>query len=197
MRFMREVSDEALLAGYGAGDRDAAVAFVRRFQHRVFGVAVSVLHDGALAEDVAQEAFVRAWRHAAAYDPRRGAVLPWLLTITRNLAIDAVRARRVRPVELGDLPVSLASGDPAPDERSETGDAFERVQRSLRQLPVEQRRAVMLAAYGGRTAREVGEAEGVPLGTAKTRIRTGMLRLRASLRPEHPAMEDRPEGGAP
>ncbi|HVX18902.1 MAG TPA: sigma-70 family RNA polymerase sigma factor [Acidimicrobiales bacterium] len=178
---MREVSDDALLAGYGAGDREAAVAFVRRFQHRVFGVALAVLHDPALAEDVAQEAFVRAWRHAAAYDARRGPVAPWLLTITRNLAIDVVRSRRLRPVEPDDLALLLAAPGPGPGEQAETAELAGRVRRALLSVPVEQRRAVMLAAYGGRTAQEVSETESVPLGTAKTRIRSGLIRLRAAL----------------
>ena len=86
--------DDALLAGFAVGDSDAAAAFIRRHQRRVFGLALAVVGDPVLAEDVAQEAFARAWRHAGAYDPRRGSVPTWLLTITRNLAIDAARLRR-------------------------------------------------------------------------------------------------------
>ena len=178
MGCMREVTDEALLAGLGGGDRDAATAFVRRFQARVYGVAVSVVTDRALAQDVAQEAFARAWRHAGNYDARRGAVLPWLLTITRNAAIDAVRARKARPVDLGELPVRLAAADPLPDDRAIHSDAVDRVRQALAQLPEEQRYAVMHAAYAGRTALELSEAEGIPLGTAKTRIRNGLIRVR-------------------
>src|SRR4051812_46023868 len=84
-------SDEALLAALAAGDEEAAVAFVRRYQRRVYGLAVTLLGDRDLADDVAQEAMVRAWRHAAAFDVRRGSVSTWLLAITRNLAIDALR----------------------------------------------------------------------------------------------------------
>ena len=91
---MWAVSDDALLAGLATGDSDAAAAFVQRFQRRVFGLAVTIVGDPRAAEDIAQEAFVRAWRHAGAYDPRRGTVATWLLTITRNLAIDSVRVRR-------------------------------------------------------------------------------------------------------
>src|SRR3954463_11423637 len=92
-----ELSDESLLAGLGAGDRRAAAAFVRRFERRVYGLALTVVGDRVLAEDVAQGALTRAWRHAQAYDPRRGSVATWLLTITRNLAVDAVRLRRADP----------------------------------------------------------------------------------------------------
>src|SRR5213083_1259414 len=96
---MWSVSDETLLAGLASGEHDAAVAFVRRFQRRVFGLALAILGDPAAAEDVAQEAFARAWRHAAAYDPRRGPVANWLLVITRNLAVDAARLRRALPID--------------------------------------------------------------------------------------------------
>src|SRR5437870_1911405 len=169
-------ADDALLAGFGMGDAEAATAFVRRYQARVFGLARSIVGDPALAEDVAQEAFVRAWRHAAAYDARRGSVLTWLLTITRNLAIDALRLHRPAPVD----PAALAAfevrptGPPdAPGAAAEVATEMVRLRAALAALPEEQRRAVVLAALCGRTAKEVGESEGIPLGTAKTRIRTG------------------------
>jgi RNA polymerase sigma factor (sigma-70 family) len=82
--------DEALLAGMAAGDAQAAAAFVRRYQARVYGLALTVVGLPAVAEEVAQEAFVRAWRFAGGYDPRRGAVATWLLTITRNAAVDVL-----------------------------------------------------------------------------------------------------------
>ena len=92
-------SDEALLAGLASGDADEAAAFVRRFQRRVYGLALTILRDADLADDVAQETFVRAWRHAAGYDPRRGQVAAWLLTIARNVAIDRAGTRRIPPAD--------------------------------------------------------------------------------------------------
>ncbi len=181
---MWAAADDSLLAGFGMGDAEAATAFVRRHQARVFGLARSIVGDPALAEDVAQEAFVRAWRHAAAYDARRGSVNTWLLTITRNLAIDALRLKRPSPVD----PATLAAFDmrpsgpaDAPGSAAEVASDMARLRTALAGLPEEQRRAVVLAALCGRTAKEVGEAEGIPLGTAKTRIRTGLLRVRHSL----------------
>ena len=114
------LSDEALLAGFAARDPDAAAAFVRRFQSRIFGLALTILSDRAEAEEAAQEAFLRAWRHADAYDPRRGAVSSWLLTIARNVAIDHARVRRTEPVDTLAL---LARGDPERqlDDRLEQG----------------------------------------------------------------------------
>ena len=178
--------DDALLAGMAAGDRDAVLAFTRRFQRRVFGLALSVVGDPTLAEDVAQEAFVRAWRNAAAFDARRGSVASWLLTVTRNLAIDAIRMRRAEPVDPDALvALQLPTAGAAPADIVAAHDDARRLAAALRRLPVDQRRAVVLAGIGGRTAREVGEIEDIPVGTAKTRIRTAMLKLRDSLLSEH------------
>jgi len=96
---MWSLSDESLLAGLGSGDPEAATAFVRRFQARVFGLALTMLGDREAAREVTQETFVRAWRHAGAYDPRRGRVASWLLTIARNVAHDSRRLRRDEPLD--------------------------------------------------------------------------------------------------
>src|SRR5487761_1649227 len=98
--------DETLLAGLGAGDADLAIAFVRRFQRLVTGVALTVTRDPVTAEDVAQQAFEQAWRHAQVYDSRRGSVRAWLTTITHNLAIDVVRARAARSAGRSARPVA-------------------------------------------------------------------------------------------
>ena len=179
---MWTVSDETLVAGLAAGDRDAASAFVQRFQRRVFGLARTIVVDDRAAEDIAQEAFVRAWKHAGAFDPRRGSVVGWLLTITRNLAIDAVRVRVPLAIDPGALlGYDTASSERSPGEHAELSDDRDRLRAALARLPEEQSRAVVLAGLLGYTAREVGEIEDIPLGTAKTRIRTALLRLRAAL----------------
>jgi RNA polymerase sigma factor (sigma-70 family) len=179
-----QVSDEALLAGLAGGDGDAAVAFVRRHQRRVFGLALSLLHDRDLADDIAQEAFIRVWRHAGAFDARRGSVTTWMLAITRNLAIDALRAARVRPMADEALAHLLPVTGDGPGDASVSSDELHRVARALDAVPDEQRRALLLARLRGLTAAELAALEGIPLGTAKTRIRTGLLRLRAELRTE-------------
>lgn len=179
---MWTVSDEALLAGMAAGDADAATAFVERFQRRVFGLALTIVGDHRSAEDAAQEAFTRAWRHAGAYDARRGSVATWLLTITRNAAIDMVRVRRAvvtAPETLAALDERDWGADPA--DHGVVADDARRLHAALRRLSDEQRRAVMLAGLYGYTAREVAEVETIPLGTAKTRIRTALIRLRGML----------------
>jgi RNA polymerase sigma factor (sigma-70 family) len=177
-------SDEALLAGVAAGQRDAAAAFVRRFQARVYGLVVTMVRDPGLAEDVAQETFVRAWRHAGSYDHRRGRVATWLLTIARNAAIDAMRLRRPEPLDPDVVAARLQGAGGAVDEGAPP-DERERVRDALAELPEEQRRALFLAAYMGRTAREISKLEGAPLGTIKTRIRTAMLKLHDSLETDH------------
>ncbi|HEY2813296.1 MAG TPA: RNA polymerase sigma factor [Acidimicrobiales bacterium] len=177
-----DASDEALLAGVATSDRDAMLAFVRRFQRMVFGCALAIVRDRGRAEDVAQEAFVRAWRHADVYDTRRGSVATWLLAITRNLAIDALRVERVRPADLVDvLDLRLVDSTAGPDEVAGRGSEVARAVTVLRDLPEGQRRAVVLSSVYGRTAQEISDLEQIPLGTAKTRIRTGLLRLRTAL----------------
>jgi RNA polymerase sigma-70 factor (ECF subfamily) len=178
-------SDESLLAGVAAGDADAATALVRRYQRRVYGLARSVLGDATAAEDVAQEAFVRMWRHAEAFDPRRASVATWLLTITRNLSIDALRLRRAEPTDPAVLlSLHLVDGSRGPEDAAVAGDDVRRVRAALATLPEEQRRALVRAAYLGQTAREIGAYESIPLGTAKTRIRTAMLKVREALATE-------------
>ncbi len=174
---MWPLSDEALIAGLAAGDSGAATAFVRRFQARVFGLAVTMVGDPAVAEEIAQEAFTRAWRRADAYDARRGRVATWLLSITRNLAIDHLRAKRTEPLD----PSAIGDGERAlwvtvqPSSADEAGTAA--LREALAGVPEEQRRALLLATLFGYTAREIGEIESIPLGTAKTRIRAAMRKL--------------------
>ena len=172
-----EVSDEALLAGVAAGDDDAMAAFVRRYQGRVYGLAYAIVGVAAVAEEVAQEAFVRAWRHAGNFDARRAKASTWLLTITRNVAIDVLRVRR----ELATEPVAMARLLLASGGDVDRVDDAQKVAEALRSLPQEQAEAVLLSVHFGFTAREIGEHLEIPLGTAKTRIRTGLTRLREIL----------------
>lgn len=185
---MWSISDESLIAGLATGDPDATEAFVGRFQRRVYGLARAITGDDRLAEDVAQEALLRAWRHAATYDPRRGSVVTWMLTITRNLAIDQVRVRRPWPIDPETLLTSvLTTAEPGPADVAEIMDEVGRLRQALTTLPPEQQRAIVLAGVLGLSGREVAEVEEIPLGTAKTRIRAAMLRLRALLTHEERA----------
>jgi RNA polymerase sigma factor (sigma-70 family) len=176
--------DEALLAGLGAGDAELAVAFVRRFQRVVFGVARAVISDPTTAEDVAQHAFEQAWRHASLYDSRRGSVRTWLTTITHNLAIDVVRARSALPMDPDDLPVLLATMTDNPERMAVANDSAKGLRQALGRLPAPQARAVAMSGIYGMTAQQVANTEGIPLGTAKTRIRDGMQKLRSAYLPK-------------
>ncbi len=181
------VSDDVLLAAVAVGDGMAMATFTRRYQARVFGLARSVVGDPETAADVAQEAFIRAWRHAGAYDARRGSAVGWLLVITRNVAIDARRMRRPEPRDpdtFAQLELEATGTQSSPAASAELAYEVTRLRAALSRLPVVQRRALVLATIGGRTAAEVSEAEGIPLGTAKTRIRAALARMRVSLADE-------------
>jgi RNA polymerase sigma factor (sigma-70 family) len=179
-------ADAALVMGLATGDEDAAVAFVRRFQSAVYGLALSITRDQGLAEDVSQEAFVRSWKAAATYDRRKGSVATWLLTITRNAAIDAVRSRRTVSVsdDLLDTLLMSTLGPGDVEDRMVGRLEGARAAARLRMLPPEQARAVVLAVIGGCTAAEVSERENIPLGTAKTRLRSGLAKLRTAMTTE-------------
>jgi RNA polymerase sigma factor (sigma-70 family) len=175
-------SDEALIAGMVLGDETATVTFVRRYQRRVFGLALGMLGDPAIAEDVSQEALIRAWRHAPVFDARRGSVNAWVLTITRNLAIDAIRKHRALPTDPDDIvALGLASGSRSPEDLGCGDQLAPELRAALNALPLPQRRAVVLAALYGRSIEEISCSESIPPGTAKTRIRAGLKKLRAAL----------------
>ena len=176
-------SDEALLAGYATGDPRTAAAFVRRFQGRVYGLALTIVRQPALAEEVAQETFTRVYRHAGNYDARKGRVSTWLLSIARNLAIDVTRLKRLDPVDpdVIEAEVTIDFQAPGADDGGLQPDERDQLRSAIGDLPDDQRRAIVLAAYLGRTAREISDLDEVPLGTVKTRIRTAMLKLRSEL----------------
>jgi RNA polymerase sigma factor (sigma-70 family) len=178
------MADDALLAGLAAGGPEVGLAFVRRFQRHVFGVALAVVGDPHLAEDVAQQTFERAWRRAASFDPARGSVRTWLTTIAHNLAIDAVRSRKPTPVDPTDLIRLLGPGADEPERRSLGSESADELRSALTALPADQARAVVMAGVYGMTAQEIATADGVPLGTAKTRIRSAMIKLRLALAPQ-------------
>lgn len=174
------LSDDALLAGLGSGDPEAGARFVERFERRVFGLTLSVLRDRGAAEDAAQETFVRAWKHASTYDPRRGTVAAWLLKIARNVSINMLPSRRADPV---DPEVLRALQEPRADEDGspQAARVSEPLREALRRLPEDQRRALVLSVFYGFTASEMSDLDGLPIGTVKTRIRAALTKLRSEL----------------
>src|ERR1700690_2385333 len=140
-------TDEALLAGMAMGDQAAAVVFVRRYQRRVFGLAYSMTSDASVAEEVAQEALIRVWRHAPVFDHRRGSVTSWVLTITRNLTIDALRMRRAVPTDPDDFAASaMMSLEHNPEDAIGRGEVSDVERTGISDLPSDQRRTDVLAA---------------------------------------------------
>jgi RNA polymerase sigma-70 factor (ECF subfamily) len=147
---MFDASDEVLLAGLADGDPEASRAFVRRYAPRAIGLANQLVGDRGTAEDVAQEALLRAWRHAATFDPRRGSVSTWLSAIVRNLAIDTLRLRRPEPYQPDALPLARAATAMSAESEAVRSDDADQLRAALREVPVEQRRALVLAYAGDR-----------------------------------------------
>ncbi|HWD24721.1 MAG TPA: sigma-70 family RNA polymerase sigma factor [Acidimicrobiales bacterium] len=176
------LSDEALLAGMANHDERCGLVFVRRHERRIFGIAFSIVNDRSIAEEVAQEAFVRVWRHAPIFDARRSSVVTWSSTIARNLAIDALRLRRALPIDPDDIIwTGMVSKENSLEDRAVRSDQMAEARAILRTLPVDQRRALIRSAFYGQSAQEIATAEQIPLGTAKSRIRIGLVKVRDAL----------------
>ena len=174
-------SDAELLARVGQRDREAFEILYGRYVRSVFGLALRRLGDRGHAEDAVQEAFAAIWRSASTYLPERGAAGGWLYTVARNAIVD--RLRRNGPAADAELP-ELASAEPGPAQRAETGDVAWRVHRALEELQPREREVIELAYWSGMSQSEVAEYLGVPLGTVKTRTRSGLARLASVLEGE-------------
>lgn len=172
-RVNSDVSDGELITRVGSGDRGAFETLYRRYARPVFGLALRRLGDRGRAEDAVQETFASVWRAAKSYQPERGPGAPWLYAVARNAIVDNGRARREPPVEGADE----AAGDETPADRAESGWVAWRVHRALAELPDNERIVIELAYWGGRSQSEVADQLGIPLGTVKTRTRTGLSRL--------------------
>jgi len=175
-----EKEDVELIRRVAARDADALRELFCLYGKIVFGLAYRILGDRQYAEDCTQDVFVSLWRGAGSYDPKRARVTTWLLTITRNTAIDLVRryeVRRADPLPDGDSWSSGTSPDTA--ELAVAADDAERVAAALAELPTPQLEAVSLAYFESLSNSEIAARLGVPLGTVKSRIRLGLDRLRA------------------
>jgi len=170
--------DEALLARVARSDPAAFEAVYDRYSGPVYSLAAGMLRDAVLAQEVTQDVFLAIWRGAREFDARRGSARAWILSVAHHKSVDAIRrSRRNLTVPLPEAITGDADVIEAAQARVDAGH----VRRALEALSVEQRAAIVLAYYGGYTQREIAHKLGVPLGTVKTRMRDGLLRLRAAL----------------
>lgn len=182
----RGAADDAVcMARLAGGDATAIGALYDRHARPVYSLALRILREEADAEDLVQEVFAEIWRRASAYEPARGTVAAWLLTIARSRALDRLRARRSRP-DIGagsdeGVTSELAGQEAGPVDRLVADEDARRVRIALDTLPLLQRLAIELAYFEGLTHREIAERLEQPLGTVKTRIRVGLARLRDAL----------------
>ena len=179
-------ADSTVMAAFREKAPGAAEALYDRFAKRVYGLGLVLLRNPTDAEDLVQGTFLKAWRRASTFDPNRGSLDTWFLLIARSLAIDLVRRRTLEAKKLSANPVrSEVSEEPGPEQYAEQYDLIRRAREVMDQLPPAQRAALELAYIEGRTSTEVAALEGIPLGTAKTRIRAGISTLRKTLSESH------------
>jgi RNA polymerase sigma-70 factor, ECF subfamily len=176
-------ADDEVMAGLRGRDIAAFEALYQRFADLVYSTCLRVLADAQLAEDITQEIFIRVWRRPESFDPERGKLVTWLLSVSRNRAVDEIRSRgRRRKHEFGNVvdveerPSNKEREDPL--FNAELADERERILGALAILPIEQREAIELAYFKGLTQQEIALALKQPLGTVKTRIRLGMQKLK-------------------
>ena len=174
--------DQASLERMARGDQAGLAEMYDRHGRLVYSLALRIVRDRGDAEDVTQDVFVQAWRQASRFDTTRGNVAAWLLTMARSRAIDLIRRRRVRPQPgADDMVMETKDASPAPDVQFEWVQRAEVIQEAMGALPLLQRLAIELAFFEGLTQAEIAEQLEVPLGTVKTRIRQGLLKLRDRL----------------
>lgn len=184
MSSLPQESDRALVARIEARDAEALALLYDRYSPRLLGLAHRILGDEGEAEEVLQDVFLYAWKAASSFDASRGSVLAWLLVATRSRAIDRLRARR--PTFRSDEPLRELSNVAARDNVEETSALREweaLCRAAIEELPGEQRRVLELAYFQGLTHQEIAERTSAPLGTVKTRIRSGLMKLRERFRP--------------
>jgi RNA polymerase sigma-70 factor (ECF subfamily) len=183
-QFNQESSWIGSLQRIAAGEQMALVEFYEATNALVFSLALRILQERTAAEDVVVEVYCQVWNRASTYDRQRGTPLSWLFSLTRSRAIDLLRTRtRIRATELL-APLSDPDASvPDPEELSMTSERRRFVRHALQSLTDEQRRVIELAYFSGLSHAAIAAALGQPLGTVKTRIRTGMVRLRGLLAP--------------
>lgn len=182
---MAGVTDEELMARIAARDTAAFERLYDRHAPIVLGIAVKIVQDRAVGEEVLQETFWRVWSQAGTFDPQKGPLRAWLFSIARRQALDVLRRQNVRPQaardEAEERLVELAVAEESVPEAAEQAIAAGQLQGALRRLSEEQQRVLELAYFQGLTRQEIARTTGLPLGTVHTRARLGLQKLRAFL----------------
>jgi RNA polymerase sigma-70 factor (ECF subfamily) len=168
------MNDGALVAAIRNGNQEAMAELYDRYSSVVYAVALRVLGDTSAAEDILQEIFMQLWRKPGAFDASRGNLAPWLAVITRNRAVDVLRKRRPQS-ELEDTTLTV---DPDFAGEADRGLIVEKVRSALQAMSSQQRSALEMAYFEGYSHSEISAKTGEPLGTIKTRIRSGLMQLR-------------------
>jgi RNA polymerase sigma-70 factor (ECF subfamily) len=171
--------DATLLSAVRSGDEHAMAQLYERYSSIVYSVALRVLGDTGAAEDILQEVFMQLWRSPDAFDPSRGSLPGWLAVIARNRAIDSLRRRRPE-TDITEIVVSI---DPDLANEAEWSRVLEKIRSTLTSMPSPQRSALEMAFFDGLTHTEIAAKTGEPLGTIKTRIRSGLMTLRKAFNP--------------
>ena len=184
----KQLRDEELMQRLLHKDKRAFEAIFDRYGDLVYSTSLRVLRDAHLAQDVSQEIFVRLWRKPESYVAERGRFLTWLISVTRNRAVDEIRSRGRRLRHETASPEEQEREIPAgegndPALNAQLAEQARTVRAALALLPPEQRQVIELAYFGGLTQQEISDRLEQPLGTVKTRIRLGMQKLRAALAP--------------
>lgn len=175
---LEKLGDAELTKRVAEGDRGAFLALYDRYSAQVYGLALRVIGDPMTAEEVTQDAFLRLWTRAETYNPERGRLSSWLLTITRRLAIDQFRVEGRRPLTWNPSDPENAL-EKIPDPASESEESrWATLRFALDNLPAEQRSVIELSFYHGMSHSQIAEYQSTPLGTVKTRVRLGMEKLR-------------------
>ncbi|WOO42663.1 sigma-70 family RNA polymerase sigma factor [Rubellicoccus peritrichatus] len=180
----QEVSDDELVARIATGDRGALALLYERYSSLIFTVAMEITFEKHTAEEVLQDAFVRIWKHAASFDAKRSAFSTWALSITRNLCLDRLRAKKRRPtfdVDINETDHVATEGAEAIIGQAAIGDTRKLVSYAVHQLEPEERRCIELSYFGGLSQSEISRKLNQPLGTVKGRIRRSLLKLRETL----------------
>ncbi|MDQ4121435.1 MAG: sigma-70 family RNA polymerase sigma factor [Acidobacteriota bacterium] len=177
-----QITDADLLSSIAQGDETAVIALYDRYHRVLFGLIVRILHNHAESEDLLQEVFVQVWQKAQNFDQERGKAFTWLMTITHCRAIDRLRFLRTRTRTTEKV---KASKPLYTDSKIEHNLILQNRQKMVRtalsQLPEKERELLLMAYFAGHTQQEIAEQTNIPLGTVKTRMRMGMMKLRETL----------------